>query len=71
MMEALPIFLGLAMLALINGDSTKGVAHGATVFLVARAAYVPSYTAGISGLRSIVWLVGMAGLLMMALPQSR
>jgi uncharacterized MAPEG superfamily protein len=68
MLEALPLFLGLAMLALVKGGNTSEAANGATVFLIARVAYVPIYAAGIPVLRSLVWLAGMAGLLMMALP---
>ena len=68
MLEALPLFLGLAMLALVNGGDTSKAANGATVFLIARVVYVPIYAAGIPVLRSLVWLAGMAGLVMMALP---
>ncbi len=69
MLEALPLFLGLAMLALVKkGGDARAVANGATVFLIARIIYVPIYAAGIPVLRSLVWLAGMAGLLMMALP---
>jgi len=68
MLEALPIFLALALLALVRGGDTSAVAHGATVFLVARVAYVPAYVSGVPVLRSLVWLAGVAGLVMMALP---
>lgn len=69
MMEALPLFLGLALLAVLNKNATSTqVVNGATVFLVARILYVPIYAAGIPVLRSLVWLTGMAGMLMMALP---
>jgi uncharacterized MAPEG superfamily protein len=68
MQEALPLFLGLAMLALIKGGDTTATANGATIFLIARIAYVPIYAAGIPVLRSLVWLAGMAGLVVMALP---
>jgi uncharacterized MAPEG superfamily protein len=68
MLEALPLFLGLAMLALVKGGDTGEAANGATVFLIARIVYVPIYAAGIPVLRSLVWLAGMAGLVMMALP---
>jgi len=67
MMEALPLFLGLAMLALIKGGDMSAAATGGTVFLIARTAYVPIYAAGVPVVRSLVWLAGMAGLLMMAL----
>lgn len=68
MLEALPIFLALALLALVKGGDTSKVAHAATVFLIARAVYVPAYVSGIPMLRSLVWLVGVASLVMMALP---
>ena len=68
MLEALPLFLGLAMLALAKRGDTNGAVNGAIVFLIARTIYVPVYAAGIPVLRSLVWLAGMAGLVMMALP---
>jgi uncharacterized MAPEG superfamily protein len=67
MMEALPLFLGLAMLALVKGGNTAPAVHGATTFLVARVVYVPIYAAGIPVVRSLVWLAGMGGMLWMAL----
>lgn len=68
MLEALPIFLALALVALIKGDDTSRVAHAALIFLVARVVYVPAYVSGIPMLRSLAWLAGIASLLMMALP---
>jgi len=68
MLEALPIFLALALLALIKGDDTSDVAHAASIFLIARVAYVPAYVSGVPMLRSLVWLVALASLVMMAVP---
>jgi uncharacterized MAPEG superfamily protein len=68
MLEALPLFLGLAMLALFKGDNTGQATNGATLFLIARTLYVPIYAAGIPVLRSLIWLAGMTGLAMMAEP---
>ncbi len=67
MIEALPLFLGLAMLTLFAGGG-NAASPGATLFLAARILYVPLYAAGVPVLRSLVWLAGMAGLLMMAMP---
>ncbi len=67
MQEALPIFLALALLALIKGGDTSKVAHAASIFLIARVVYVPAYVSGVPILRSFVWLVGVASLAMMAL----
>jgi uncharacterized MAPEG superfamily protein len=69
MLEALPMFLGLALLALVKGGDTSEVAHAASIFLIARVVYVPAYVSGVPVLRSLVWLAGVAGLVMMALPQ--
>ena len=66
MQEALPFFLGLALLAMTKGQDTGPVAQGALVFLVARVVYVPAYASGIPMLRSLAWLAGVAGLAMMA-----
>lgn len=68
MMEALPIFLGLALLALAKGGESREITNGAIIFLVARIFYVPLYAIGVPVLRSLAWLTGMAGLLMMAAP---
>lgn len=68
MLEALPLFLGLAMLSLVKGSGAGEATNGAIVFLLARVVYVPVYAAGIPVLRSLVWLAGMTGLAMMALP---
>jgi uncharacterized MAPEG superfamily protein len=67
MLEALPLFLGLAMLALAKGSNADLAVNGASIFLFARVIYIPIYAAGIPILRSLVWLAGMAGMLMMAL----
>lgn len=68
MQEALPIFLALALLALVKGGDTSEVAHAALIFLIARVIYVPAYVSGVPTLRSLVWLVGVAILVMMAMP---
>lgn len=67
MLEALPIFLALALLALVKSGDTSNAAHAALIFLIARVIYVPAYVSGVPMLRSLVWLVGIAGLVMMAL----
>lgn len=68
MQEALPIFISLALLALIKGSEPGAETHAALIFCIARIVYVPAYVSGIPLLRSLVWLVSMFGLAMMALP---
>ena len=65
LMEALPVFLPLALLAEIKGIEGGWALTGAAVFFFARLAYVPAYASGIPLLRSAVWTVGHAGLVMM------
>ena len=67
MQESLPIFLALALLALIKGIDGE-VSRAALLFLIARFLYVPAYVSGIPLLRSLIWLTGVAALFMMALP---
>lgn len=65
MFEALPVFLGLALLAVVQGQTDGWALTGAAVFFVARLLYVPAYGSGVVWLRSAVWSVGHAGLAMM------
>lgn len=67
--EALPFFLGLALLALARDRVTPAVTNAAEVFLVARVLYVPAYATGVPFLRSTLWLLSVGALLAMALPQ--
>jgi uncharacterized MAPEG superfamily protein len=66
MAEALPVFLGLALLLEVQGDTSALAWQGAAVFLAARVLYVPAYLTGIFGVRTVVWSVGWVGLGMMA-----
>ncbi len=66
MLEALPLFLGLALPALVTQGEHGPATWGALVFLVARVLYVPAYVSGLPVLRSLIWLAGMAGLGFMA-----
>ena len=68
MLEALPIFLALALLAMVTDHDSRAVRSAALVFLVARVVYVPAYLSGIPMFRSLVWLIGTVGLAMMAWP---
>jgi len=67
MHEALPVFLTLALLNLILGTGAMATT-GATVFFVARLLYVPAYLAGITGIRTLIWIAGVVGLVMMLIP---
>ena len=61
MKEAM-VLLPLALLAEMKGLSGGLAANGAVLFLVARTLYIPAYISGIPGLRSAVWMIGHAGI---------
>ncbi|MGM9491891.1 MAPEG family protein [Ideonella sp. YS5] len=66
-MENFVFFAALALTAMAIGRQRSAVMLGAQIFFWARVAYLPVYWAGITYLRTAVWLVGVVGLGMMAL----
>jgi uncharacterized MAPEG superfamily protein len=67
MYEALPVFMGLALLLVLGGAPSELATQGAWMFFVARALYVPAYLAGIFGLRSLIWVGSWVGLIQMVM----
>ena len=68
MAESMPVFLGLALIHLVQGEVPNLADIGALVFVVSRALYVPAYLVALPGLRSAVWSGGFVGLILMAWP---
>ena len=66
--ETLPLFMGFVLVGHLAGIHTAGTALGAQIYFWARVAYVPLYAFGVKQVRSLVWLVGLAGLVMVAWP---
>ncbi|MDZ4052660.1 MAG: MAPEG family protein [Phenylobacterium sp.] len=66
--ETLPIFIGVVLIAHVTGRGTELSAVGAQVYFWARVAYVPLYAFGVRGLRSLAWLISIAGLGLVAAP---
>ena len=62
--EALLMFTPLVLIAHIAQISTDLTIMGALLFLAARALYVPIYLLGIPVVRTLVWTVGLAGLVL-------
>lgn len=69
--ETFPFFAVavLVMALLQRGDANSAL--GAQLYFWARLAYVPVYAAGISYLRTVIWAVSLAGLLMVLMPLFR
>ncbi len=63
-LENFVLFAALALTAHAAGKGDEATL-GAQVFFWARVVYLPVYWAGITYLRSLVWVVGTAGLAMM------
>lgn len=59
------VFFAVAVLAvLLTEKADAQTALGAQIYFWARLAYLPIYAAGISYLRTLVWAVSLAGLVM-------
>jgi uncharacterized MAPEG superfamily protein len=67
MIENLPLFAGLVLVAHAGGISTSMTVLGAQLFLWARLAYAVIYVIGIPWLRTAAWAVSVVGLLMIFL----
>ena len=66
MLESLPLFAALVLLAHVTKTAGPQTALGAELFLYARLAYAAVYVAGVPWLRTGVWAVSVAGLVLIA-----
>lgn len=64
MLENLVLFAALVLVAQVAGKTNATTALGAQLFFWARLVYAPVYWAGVPWLRTGVWAVSLAGLLM-------
>lgn len=62
--ETLPLFIGAVLIAHVSGSEGDLTLWGCWMYLIARIVYIPLYAAGIPYVRSLVWLVSLAGLVM-------
>jgi len=60
--ETLPLFLAAVLIAHAGDKNSALTAWGAQIFLGARVIYVPLYAFGVTGLRSLAWIVSVVGL---------
>jgi len=67
MLESLVLFAALAVIAVLANKTNSTTLMGAQLFVWARLAYAIIYLAGIPWLRTLVWTVSMAGLVMIFL----
>lgn len=64
LLESLAPFAAVVLIAHVAGISNATTILGAQLFFYARVIYLVVYVAGIPWLRTIVWTVGLVGLLM-------
>ncbi|MCR5885790.1 MAPEG family protein [Rhizobacter sp. J219] len=64
-MENFILFAALALAAAIAAPNNERVLLGAQIFFWARVVYLPIYYAGIQGVRTGVWALGVAGMALM------
>jgi uncharacterized MAPEG superfamily protein len=62
--ETLPLFAAAVIMAHIAGKDGMLTLVGACLYFLARLIYLPLYALGIPYVRSLVWLVALAGLVM-------
>ncbi len=67
MMESLPLFVALVLIAHVAGRANGTVILGEQAFLAGRVAHAAIYTLGIPWIRTVAWFVAGAGMGMILL----
>lgn len=64
-LETFAVFAAAALAVVVAGRQDSSTALAVQLYFWARLAYVPLYAAGIPYVRSLAWLVSLAGILML------
>ena len=67
-LETFPIAIVALLGVVIAGKTSPMTALGGWIWLGARVVYLPVYAAGVPVIRTIVWTIGMVGLVMVLWP---
>lgn len=62
--ETLPLFIGAVLIAHLGDRDGALTGWGVALYFWARVVYLPLYAFGVPYVRSLVWLVSLAGLIM-------
>lgn len=65
-METFPLFAAAVLAAWAMGKLGPLTLWGSALYVACRAVYVPIYATGVPGVRPFVWMISLAGLLMVA-----
>ena len=68
MLETFPVFAALVLIIQVTESWTSTSALAVQIYFWARVAYIPLYIIAIPFLRTVAWLISMAGILMLAWP---
>ena len=66
--ETFPLFATSLLMCVVTDNLSVYSYWGAIIYLSARVIYFPLYAFGVPVIRSVIWLISMAGLLMVLLP---
>ncbi|WP_129791018.1 MAPEG family protein [Sphingosinicella sp. CPCC 101087] len=66
--ETFPIMIAAVLIAVVGDRTSDVTAAGAGIWLAARIVYLPLYAVGIPVVRTICFLVSVAGILMVLVP---
>jgi uncharacterized MAPEG superfamily protein len=65
LLETLPLFAAAVLIANVTGRDGRLTLMGAELYFWARLVYLPLYAFGIPLVRSLVWIVSLAGLVLL------
>ena len=65
--ETLPLFLAAIIIAHITGREGTLTLAGAWIYVIGRVLYIPAYGFGIPYIRSLIWGMSLAGLVLIIL----
>ncbi len=71
LLETFPIAIAALLGVVLAGRTSAATTAGAWIWLAARVVYLPVYWAGIKGLRTVIFLISLIGLLMVLWPLLR
>lgn len=63
-LETFPLFAAAVLAVVATGRGDAQTALGAQLYFWARLAYIPAYAAGIPYVRSLIWAVSLAGIVL-------
>ena len=66
-LENFVLFAAIALVAQASGNTNPMITQGAELFFWSRVAFIPVYYAGITFVRTVVWLASIVGMAMMVL----